>query len=176
MLTMFCLQGTDANLEDWVTSQGPDIIAGADPGLLGAGDWLSWADKMAGGGVKLMETEENIIDRVWTAETGRPPKSYKVDMLSSFNHFKYKCFHFSQDVVVHDMEFSGESSVDKVARVREALLEAGHGGMVVSELDEINWLLNIRGEGSSHNEVRTNNKRLVNVKDCIIGTVSLPDI
>ena len=52
-----------------------------------------------------------------------------------------------------------------MARVREALLEAGHGGMVVSELDEINWLLNIRGEGSSHNEVRTNNKRLVNVKD-----------
>ena len=82
MLTMFCLQGTDADLEDWVTGQGPDIIAGADPGLLGAGDWLSWADKMAGGGVELRETEENIIDRVWTAETGRPPKSYKVDLRS----------------------------------------------------------------------------------------------
>ena len=82
MITMFCLQGTDADLEDWVTAQGPDIIAGADPGLLGAKDWLSWADKMAGGGVELRETEENIIDRVWTAETGRPPKSYKVDLRS----------------------------------------------------------------------------------------------
>ena len=72
---------------------------------------------------------------------------------------------FSQDVVVHDMEYAGETWRAKVARVKEALVEAGHGGMVVSELDEINWLLNIRGEGSSHNEVRTNNKRLVNVKD-----------
>ena len=62
---------------------------------------------------------------------------------------------FSQDVVVHDMEYAGETWGVKVARVREALVEAGHGGMVVSELDEINWLLNIRGEGSSHNEVRT---------------------
>ena len=60
-----------------------------------------------------------------------------------------------QDIVVHGIEYAGESWGDKVARLREALLEAGHGGMVVSELDEINWLLNIRGEGSSHNEVRT---------------------
>ena len=81
---------------------------------------------------------------------------------------------FSQDVVVHDMEYAGETWRVKVARVREALLEAGHGGMVVSELDEINWLLNIRGEGSSHNEVRTS---ITNTfKDCILGTVSLPDI
>ena len=118
-----------------MTGQGPDIRAGADPGLLGARDWISWAKQMAGAGVQLTETQENIIDRVWTAENGRPPKSYK-------------------DVVVHNIEFAGESWGDKVDRVRAALLEAGHGGMVVSELDEINWLLNIRGEGSSHNEVR----------------------
>ena len=74
------------------------------------------------------------------------------------------------------MEYAGETWRVKVARVREALLEAGHGGMVVSELDEINWLLNIRGEGSSHNEVRTSINRLVNIQDCILGTVSLPDI
>ncbi len=118
-----------------MTGQGPDIRAGADPGLLGARDWISWAEQMAGAGVQLTETQENIIDMVWTAENGRPPKSYK-------------------DVVVHNIEFAGESWGDKVDRVREALLEAGHGGMVVNELDEINWLLNIRGEGSSHNEVR----------------------
>ena len=68
------------------------------------------------------------------------------------------------------MEYAGETWGVKVARVREALVEAGHGGMVVSELDEINWLLNIRGEGSSHNEVRTsNNKHLqrLSPRDCI---------
>ena len=73
------------------------------------------------------------------------------------------------------MEYAGETWRVKVARVREALLKAGHGGMVVSELDEINWLLNIRGEGSSHNEVGTSiTNRLF--KDCLLGTVSLPDI
>ena len=27
---------------------------------------------------QLTQTEENIIDRVWTAENGRPPQAYKV--------------------------------------------------------------------------------------------------
>ena len=38
-----------------VTGQGPDIRAGADPGLLGAEQWLEWADQMAGGGVEVMK-------------------------------------------------------------------------------------------------------------------------
>ena len=66
----------------------------------------------------------------------------------------FDCDCYRQDIVVHDLQHAGEAWEDKVSRLRAALLEAGHGGMVVSELDEINWLLNIRGEGSSHNEVR----------------------
>ena len=66
----------------------------------------------------------------------------------------FDCDSYRQDIVVHGLQHAGEAWEDKLARLRAALQEAGHGGMVVSELDEINWLLNIRGEGSSHNEVR----------------------
>ena len=65
----------------------------------------------------------------------------------------FDCDSYRQDIVVHGLQHAGEAWEDKLSRLRAALQEAGHGGMVVSELDEINWLLNIRGEGSSHNEV-----------------------
>ena len=50
------------------------------------------------------------------------------------------------------MEFAGEAWEDKISRVRENLLENKLFGMVVTELDEIAWLFNIRGEGEEYCE------------------------
>ena len=50
------------------------------------------------------------------------------------------------------MEFAGEEWEDKVSRVRENLLENKLFGMIVTELDEIAWLFNIRGEGFQYFE------------------------
>ena len=44
---------------------------------MGAGDWLQWAGTLEQGGVELVATE-NIIDMVWTVDTGRPPALFKV--------------------------------------------------------------------------------------------------
>ena len=54
-------------------------VAGADPELVGAGDWLDWANVMEKGGVELVEIE-NIIDNLWTEENGRPPNLFKVGL------------------------------------------------------------------------------------------------
>ena len=54
---------------------------------------------------------------------------------------------------MHDLEYAGVDWEEKVRdRLRPKLGEGKYDGMVVTELDEVAWLYNLRGEGSSHNE------------------------
>jgi len=124
--------GTDESLVKWVASKGSGNIAGADPTLIGAQDWLDWDKSFEEGGVEFLPIE-NLIDKVWTEDNGRPEPQYK-------------------DLVVHDLKYAGESWEEKVTRLRENLIEEKLFGMIVTELDEIAWLFNLRGEGKSHNE------------------------
>ena len=119
------MKGIDDTLETWVSKSGPGTKAGADPRLVGAGDWLYWQDVMAEGNVELLTTE-NLIDTVWTEDNGRPKPEYK-------------------DIVVHDLEYAGEDWESKIFQLRGIFDD--YSGMVVTELDEIAWLFNIRGEG-----------------------------
>ena len=48
-------------------------------------------------------------------------------------------------IEIQPLEYAGETCESKIARLREALQEAGAEGTVVSQLDEIAWLLNLRG-------------------------------
>ncbi|MBR3432375.1 MAG: aminopeptidase P family protein [Bacteroidaceae bacterium] len=48
-------------------------------------------------------------------------------------------------IEIHPLEYAGETCQSKITRLREALQQAGAEGTVVSQLDEIAWLLNLRG-------------------------------
>lgn len=48
-------------------------------------------------------------------------------------------------VSLHPLEYSGESTSSKVSRVRKQLLDCGADGLLVTALDEIAWVLNLRG-------------------------------
>jgi len=48
-------------------------------------------------------------------------------------------------IEIHPIEYAGETCQSKITRLREALKQAGAEGTVVSQLDEIAWLLNLRG-------------------------------
>ena len=48
-------------------------------------------------------------------------------------------------VSLHPLEYSGESTSSKVSRVRKHLLDCGADGLLVTALDEIAWVLNLRG-------------------------------
>jgi Xaa-Pro aminopeptidase len=51
------------------------------------------------------------------------------------------------------LEIAGASRQDKLARVREAMLEQGAQWHLVSTLDDVAWLLNLRGSDVSFNPV-----------------------
>ena len=51
------------------------------------------------------------------------------------------------------VERAGESAASKIGRLREKLKENGADGMVVTMLDEIAWITNLRGEDVEYNPV-----------------------
>lgn len=48
-------------------------------------------------------------------------------------------------VEIHPIELAGETTQSKLCRVREAMAEHGAEVLIISQLDEIAWLLNMRG-------------------------------
>ena len=56
-------------------------------------------------------------------------------------------------VEIQPLEFAGESAESKIERVRQALREQKAEGIVISQLDDIAWLLNMRGSDVHCNPV-----------------------
>ena len=79
-------------------------------------------------------------------------------------------------VSLHPLEYSGESTSSKVSRVRKQLLDCGADGLLVTALDEIAWVLNLRGSDVHCNPVFVS--YLLNSPENItlyINNVKLPD-
>ena len=56
-------------------------------------------------------------------------------------------------VVLHSLEYAGEETKSKIKRLRANLLQLHADGMLVSALDDIAWLLNLRGSDVHCNPV-----------------------
>lgn len=57
------------------------------------------------------------------------------------------------EVQLHPLEYSGELTSSKISRVRKYLSECGADGLLVTALDEIAWVLNLRGSDVHCNPV-----------------------
>jgi len=87
-------------------------------------DWYENAGRMLDKkGISLVEVAENPIDRHWH---DRPEPDQALAMLL-------------------DESYTGESSESKRQRVAEAIAEKGADVALITQLDSIAWLLNIRG-------------------------------
>ncbi|KAJ1947526.1 hypothetical protein GGF37_000291 [Kickxella alabastrina] len=105
---------------------------GIDPTLVSATQALELRRKMQAKGVQLVSVADNLVDRVWGSRRPERPLN---------------------EIFVHDVKFAGASHADKIARVRAAAAKAGADGVVVAALDEVAWLLNLRGSDISYNPV-----------------------
>lgn len=105
---------------------------------IGYDPWLHtrrWVDmvqaKLDRAGIKLVPVEPNPIDSVWQDQ----PKPSDATAM------------------IHENENAGQSSSEKRAVVADWLKAEGHDGAVISALDSIAWLLNIRGSDVDHTPV-----------------------
>jgi len=77
-------------------------------------------------------TDDKLVDRVWGDK--RPSRP-------------------SQPIILHDIKYSGKSSEDKIAELRKELVKQKASAFVVSMLDDIAWLFNLRGSDIDYNPV-----------------------
>lgn len=97
---------------------------GVDPSVVTGADARKLAEKIKKKGGEYKAVDENLVDLVWAAE--RPARP-------------------SEKVIVQPMEYSGKSFDEKVEDLRKELEKKKSLGFVVSMLDEVAWLFNLRG-------------------------------
>ncbi|WP_209348900.1 aminopeptidase P family protein [Pontixanthobacter sp. CEM42] len=125
----------DGNLYEYQSTLETDhakwLIASCEKGMrIGYDAWLhsrGWAQDLAAAlakkGVELVATDGNPIDAVWDDQPAPSPAP----------------------AVVHTEEFAGKSSAEKRAEIADWLKAEELDSAVISALDSVAWLLNIRG-------------------------------
>ncbi|KAF0306379.1 Xaa-Pro aminopeptidase ApepP [Amphibalanus amphitrite] len=117
----------------WLTSElSRGSSVGADPRLLAAKDWLYIDSQLRAEGMQMKLAYENLIDLIWTE--GRPPLS-------------------DEPIVVHNLTYAGKTWESKVEEVRDYMREEKVEVLLVSALDEVAWLFNLRGNDIPHTPV-----------------------
>jgi Xaa-Pro aminopeptidase len=122
---LFDYQSTlETSIADWLAAHAPaGAKIGFDPWLHGK-PWVDACNTaLANKGAKMVPVNGNPIDAVWN---DRPAPSLAPAM-------------------VHGNEFAGQSSEAKRSQVAEWLSARGLDAAVVSALDGVAWLLNLRG-------------------------------
>lgn len=120
--------------QDWSADQasGGKTVA-VDPELLAGSAAKRLASKIkTAGGSGLVALKQNLVDVVW--DTQRPSRPMN-------------------QVKVHPVKYAGKDVSSKLAELRRELDKKNAPGMVVSMLDEIAWLFNLRGSDIPYNPV-----------------------
>lgn len=120
--------------QDWAAEQsnGGKNVA-VDASLIPASAAKKLIDNIKkAGGADLVPLDENLVDLVWADE--QPPRP-------------------QEPVIVLPEKFNGKSVQAKLEELREELQKKHAAGFVVSMLDEIAWLFNLRGSDIPFNPV-----------------------
>lgn len=119
------VEGTPS-IAEWIATE----IEGAESSEIGVdGMCMTYAecsdlktDLKHNGGITV-RTNLDILDRIWTDRPSVP----------------------LNPVSIQPIEYAGESCHDKLGRIRSNLLRRGACGMLMTQLDDIAWTLNLRG-------------------------------
>ena len=118
------------SIVDWLKAKGEGLTVGVNPEMFSVNDFKDWQEKLT---IKSVD----LIRPIWTDD--RPP--------------------IPQDVLYpYSADFAGETVESKLARMRQLVGERRKAkgerwAMIISALDEIAWLLNIRGNDVAFNPV-----------------------
>ncbi|KAK9137303.1 hypothetical protein Sjap_007897 [Stephania japonica] len=74
----------------------------------------------------------NLVDEIWKESRPEPPR---------------------KPVRIHDLKYAGLDVASKLASLRSELSKTGSSAIVISMLDEVAWLLNLRGDDVPHSPV-----------------------
>ncbi|KAF1566785.1 Xaa-Pro aminopeptidase 1, partial [Eudyptes schlegeli] len=118
--------------EDWLVSVLPEgSKVGVDPFIIPADQWKRMSKALRSAGHDLVPVKENLIDTIWTDCPQRPCKP----------------------LIMLDPSYTGVSWRDKIVALRSKMAERKVLWFVVTALDEVAWLFNLRGSDVEYNPV-----------------------
>ncbi|UPQ97480.1 creatinase/aminopeptidase [Chloropicon primus] len=103
----------------------PGSRVGIDPMVFTVQTARQFRDQLTSVQCSLIPVEENLVDEVWQGD-GRP----------AFPDGRVR---------IHPLDYAGDTVSSKLEKVREEMKEEKTGALLVNTLDEVAWLLNIRG-------------------------------
>lgn len=120
--------------QEWSADQSEGgKVVGVDPTVISAPEARKLAEKIKKkGGQDLVALEDNLVDTIWGEQ--RPAKS-------------------QEKVKVLPVAFSGKDVKTKLEELRKEIDKKKSSGFIVSMLDEIAWLFNLRGNDIPYNPV-----------------------
>ncbi|MGE3529713.1 MAG: aminopeptidase P family protein [Methyloceanibacter sp.] len=126
------LQTPEAKASSWIAerlAKGGSV--GYDPSLHAVKEIERLTETLAKSGIKLVPVEPNLIDAIWK---DRPKPA-------------------ATAVVPHGIEYAGRTARDKIRDVQAALAADKADAVLLTLLDSIAWLFNIRGGDIKHTPV-----------------------
>ncbi|XP_075791630.1 xaa-Pro aminopeptidase 1 isoform X2 [Pelodiscus sinensis] len=118
--------------EDWLVSVLPEgSKVGVDPFIIPADQWTRMSKALKSAGHVLVPVKENLIDAIWV---DRPPRPCR-------------------PLMTLDLSYTGIGWKEKVAALRAKMAERKALWFVVTALDEVAWLFNLRGSDVEYNPV-----------------------
>ena len=128
------------SVAEWLCEEckvyGVQCMVGLNPEMFSVNDFKAWKEQFAEAGIGVKSVD--LIKPIWTE--GRPAIP-------------------SDKLYPYSADFAGETVEDKISRIRKILesrvksQESRGYALIVSALDEIAWLLNIRGNDVEYNPV-----------------------
>lgn len=120
------------SIVEWLTKNVQGAV-GLNPEMFSVNDFAEWKEQLAAANLSIKSVD--LIKPIWTE--GRPAIP-------------------SDKLYPYSADFAGETVESKLARMREIVnCKASHSkwALIISALDEIAWLLNIRGNDVEYNPV-----------------------
>lgn len=122
---------------DWLVGNlEPGSAVGIHPMLCTSSAWTELNDKLETAGCQLVDVETELVDLVWSSDKENPQPARPENPIFPLEH-----------------AFTGKTWQSKVEEVRAKLKERSCDVLILSSLDDVAWLLNLRGSDVEYNPV-----------------------
>ena len=122
-------QGMAATIDQWLMTNAQKKHIGLDPSLISTHTAKQWQQALSSVGGELIPIKNNLIDQLWTNQPALPTKP--ISILSD--------------------QLTGKNAEEKIADIKNIMRQKQIDAHIITTLDSIAWLLNIRGQDIEYN-------------------------
>jgi Xaa-Pro aminopeptidase len=123
------VQGFAPPIDAWLKIHAAGKVCAVDPKVISIAQAKKFQTALTSVNGQLLAHDANLIDKIWQREIA----------------------HSKSQISIYDLKYSGMSARDKIEQVRKAIRAKGAACHVISMLDAIAWLFNIRGKDVDYN-------------------------